>query len=519
LLTGLLLKRQISKILIISPVSVLHSWENELKNHLAPYLPHCNILLLNSDVPKKKRSSVLASSFTLSSPTIVISSHQIVSGSIEDFRDLPSMKWDYVILDEGHVIKNPSTKLYKSMSELPSVHRILCTGTPVQNNLMEFWALIDWATKGTVFGSMKTFQTNIADPIAKGQNPNAKSEHIDSAVEAIQQLSRLSKPIILQRKKKEQNYGLLPSSLSSSLVSNRLRLPEKKELVVWISLSKEQRTSYEQYVNSQYFTSQLANATYPVELINHLRTLCRHPLLLEYTQRKKQKERQQQQQQQSKTKTPKLSYEEDDDSFLDSVTSSMSQMKLNQKPTSTSSSSSISSSSSSQLSEPYSNDKSHIFDMLGNIPSIERIFQGSIKLRILVKMIATLLGMDDSSHRILVFSQSKLMLQLVQYLLVENNIACFKIDGSTSAKERQEVISEFNSTDEHYYGPRICLLTTKACGVGITLTGADRVIILDPCKLHSSLLTLFLFDFFFFHPVLCGFFLFSLESSRRFSSS
>lgn len=459
LLTGLLIKNEIKRILIISPVSVLHNWEKEIREHLLPHIPRVRLDSINADVNKKKRINILISSSSRLVSSIIVSSHQIVSNMIEEFA---KDKWDYVILDEGHVIKNPQTKLWKSLSQLPSKHRILCTGTPIQNNLAEFWALMDWATKGTVFGSAKNFASNIADPIAKGQDPQAKPDHIESAVEAIRLLVNLTKPVLLQRKKKER------------FASSILKLPNKKELVVWISLSTEQRSMYSQYVNSGKFRSILTQASYPVEVINYLRTLCRHALLLECSAKKAQLIQQ--------TKKYQSNFFVDDDfdeaDEINSLTQSMSAMNMT--------------SAKNALSSDY------IFDILGYTPTVERILRGSIKLRVLIKLISNLLMINDEDdnqdnieaptdntdldHRVLVFSQSKLMLQIIQYLLAEHGIPCFMIDGSTPAKDRQAIINEFNCTESDYTGPRICLLTTKACGVGITLTAADRVIIFDPCK-------------------------------------
>lgn len=478
LLTGLLLKNEIKRILIISPVSVLHNWEKEIREHLLPHIPRVRLDSINADVNKKKRINILISSSSRLASSIIVSSHQIVSNMIEEFA---KDKWDYVILDEGHVIKNPQTKLWKSLSQLPSKHRILCTGTPIQNNLAEFWALMDWATKGTVFGSAKNFASNIADPIAKGQDPQAKPDHKESALEAIRLLVNLTKPVLLQRKKKEK------------FASSILKLPNKKELVVWISLSTEQRSMYSQYVNSGKFRSILTQASYPVEVINYLRTLCRHALLLECSTKKAQLIQQ--------TKKQQSNFFVDDDfdeeDEINNLTQSMSAMNMT--------------SAKNALSSDY------IFDILGYTPTVERILRGSIKLRVLIKLISNLLMINDEDdnqenveaptddtdpdHRVLVFSQSKLMLQIIQYLLAEHGIPCFMIDGSTPAKDRQAIINEFNCTESDYTGPRICLLTTKACGVGITLTAADRVIIFDPCK--SNRIDYFISNVIFFSMESC----------------
>uniref|UniRef100_A0A8C7WTS0 DNA excision repair protein ERCC-6-like n=1 Tax=Oryzias sinensis TaxID=183150 RepID=A0A8C7WTS0_9TELE len=81
--------------------------------------------------------------------------------------------WDYVILDEAHKIKNTSSKTAKSASAIPSKNRVLLTGTPVQNNLREMWALFDFACQGTLLGTGKTFKTEYENPITRAREKDA----------------------------------------------------------------------------------------------------------------------------------------------------------------------------------------------------------------------------------------------------------------------------------------------------------------------------------------------------------
>lgn len=75
--------------------------------------------------------------------------------------------WDYLILDEGHLIKNHNCQISKVIRSLPSEHRLLLSGTPVQNNLVELWTLFDFITKGELFGSQKEFRDVYEKPIVK----------------------------------------------------------------------------------------------------------------------------------------------------------------------------------------------------------------------------------------------------------------------------------------------------------------------------------------------------------------
>ncbi len=75
--------------------------------------------------------------------------------------------WNYVVLDEGHKIKNPSTKISKAVRRIPSDHRIILTGTPVMNNLQDMWALFDFTAQGKLLGDSKTFKAEYETPILK----------------------------------------------------------------------------------------------------------------------------------------------------------------------------------------------------------------------------------------------------------------------------------------------------------------------------------------------------------------
>ena len=83
--------------------------------------------MISADVSKKERLRLLWQAFSLPHPTVVVSSYQLVANMLSDFSD--GKQWDYVVLDEGHIIKNPSTKVAQAMAALNSRHRLLLTGT------------------------------------------------------------------------------------------------------------------------------------------------------------------------------------------------------------------------------------------------------------------------------------------------------------------------------------------------------------------------------------------------------
>uniref|UniRef100_A0A8C8DEX7 DNA excision repair protein ERCC-6-like n=1 Tax=Oryzias sinensis TaxID=183150 RepID=A0A8C8DEX7_9TELE len=111
--------------------------------------------------------------------------------------------WDYVILDEAHKIKNTSSKTAKSASAIPSKNRVLLTGTPVQNNLREMWALFDFACQGTLLGTGKTFKTEYENPITRAREKDATPGEKALGSRMSDNLMAIIKPYFLRRTKAE----------------------------------------------------------------------------------------------------------------------------------------------------------------------------------------------------------------------------------------------------------------------------------------------------------------------------
>ena len=441
-LTGLFRIDCAKRVLIVAPVSVLQAWQRELSQHMKPNVRRVMIETLGSDTSKKKRQRLLADTFQSRYPSVVISSYQLISNMIEDFAQ---GEWDYVILDEGHCIKNPSTKLTKAMHCLPSVHRLILTGTPVQNHLSEFWALLDWCTGGGVFGSRKEFSDRFETPILAGRNPTAGAHERAMAQHASKQLAVLTRPILLQRKK------------SDSGMETVLHLPAKTELVVWVAMSTTQRRIYEKYLQTREVELAVNRSQYPVEVINHLKTVCRHPFLIEASVALKKR---------AKEKSGAFVDCEDEDLEADvaDLEQLLAAVNVGGSP------------GPAAAATPARLDAGgSVWAVAGRHPEIEELMEQSVKLEVTIKMALNLVA---AGHRILVFSQSRLMCDILESALKEVGLASCRIDGTVTGKERQRIIDFFNTGSER--SPPIALLTTRACGTGITLTGADRVIIHDP---------------------------------------
>ena len=469
-LTSLIRNQEVQNVLIICPVSVLQSWSRELNEHMVPNKGSANLRIevIEAEMGMNRRKKVLSELFSDMSPSrphVIVSSYQLVSNMINVFANEDSAngtgegnskRWDWVILDEGHIIKNPNTKLSKSMNYLPSCHRMILTGTPVQNNLQEFWSLINWCTHGNLLGSRKEFKKKYMEPIVNGRNPHASLIEQRRSERATNELANLIRPILLQRKKESviQSGKQLSSDFTKEnensngyakmdVEKNHMSLPSKKEIAIWVPLSDTQRNLYEKFLQSRAVSSVLnSRAAYPVELINHLKTLCRHPFLLESGEMSKRR-----------AQVDKIS-------VLEKAFKNMNfRTTLSQN--------------------------ANVFEVASRTPSCTELLKGSNKLEVLVSLVKHL---RKDKHRILIFSQSKLQIDLIEKVVEESGFATVRIDGGVKGKQRQVIIDSFNmpvveeehSQKKNNLRAHVCLLSTKACCTGITLTGADRVILHDP---------------------------------------
>jgi TATA-binding protein-associated factor len=107
----------------------------------------------------------------LSSYDVVITSYEVVRNDINNLED---SNWLYCILDEGHVIKNAKTKLTKAVKCIRAQHRLILSGTPIQNNVLELWSLFDFLMPGFL-GTESSFNERFGKPILSNRDGKTKN--------------------------------------------------------------------------------------------------------------------------------------------------------------------------------------------------------------------------------------------------------------------------------------------------------------------------------------------------------
>nr|POE55149.1 protein chromatin remodeling 24 [Quercus suber] len=329
----------------------------------------------------------------------------------EDSED--SVTWDYMILDEGHLIKNPSTQRAKSLLEIPSAHRIIISGTPLQNNLKELWALFNFCCP-ELLGDKKWFKEKFEYAILRGNEKKAtdREKRIGSAV--AKELRERIQPYFLRRLKSEV--------FNEENSKTTAKLSKKNEVIVWLRLTSCQRQLYEAFLKSELVLSAFDGS--PLAALTILKKICDHPLLL--------------------TKRAAEDVLEGMESMLKPEDVHMAE-KL----------------------------AMHIADVAETDDLEEKHDIISCKIYFILSLLDNLIR---EGHRVLIFSQTRKMLDLIQNSIVSKGYEFLRIDGTTKASDRVKIVNDFQKG----VGASIFLLTSRVGGLGLTLTRADRVIVVDP---------------------------------------
>lgn len=261
-----LFEENISPHLVVAPLSTLRNWEREF----ATWAPQMNVVMYGGssqarDVIKqyefyypkekvkkqKKRKPIQTSNQKKQSIikfNVLLTSYEMIN---MDSAVLKSIEWESMIVDEGHRLKNKDSKLFHQLKLYSTKHRVLLTGTPLQNNLDELFMLMHFLDAGK-FASIEDFQKEFKDI---------------NQEEQIDRLHKMLAPHLLRRVKKDVMKDL----------------PPKKELILRVELSSKQKEYYKAILTRNYqILARRGGAQ--ISLINvvmELRKLCCHAYMLE----------------------------------------------------------------------------------------------------------------------------------------------------------------------------------------------------------------------------------------------
>ncbi|KAI1811236.1 SNF2 family N-terminal domain-containing protein [Poronia punctata] len=386
--------KQLDKpVLVVAPATVLQQWVNEFHR----WWPPLRVSMLHSSgsgMMNMSRENEIEEDLDRGRDTrfgnkaanrvidrVVKQGHVLVTtyASVQVYGDvLATIDWGYAVLDEGHKIRNPNAAVTIACKELCTPNRVILSGTPIQNNLVELWSLFDFIYPMRL-GTLVDFRKQVEIPIKMGGYANASNLQIMTAEKTAQALKENISPYLLQR-------------LKVDVASD---LPKKREQVLFCKLTKQQLELYERFLESKEMGDVLKGHTQSFFGIDRIRKICNHPDLLDPS------------------------------------------MKARQKKG-----------------------------------------WGSANKSGKMQVLNALLGMwKKLGHKTLLFSQTVQMLDILEKFVRDlGNIQYLRMDGKTPIKTRQVLVDKFNKDPDL----DLFLLTTKVGGLGVNLTGANRVIIFDP---------------------------------------
>ncbi|UUU43380.1 DEAD/DEAH box helicase [Streptomyces sp. NBC_00162] len=224
--------------LVVCPASLLGNWQREIEK-FAPGTP-------------VRRYHGPARSLADLTGGFVLTTYGTMRA---DTPRLAATGWGMVVADEAQHVKNPHSSTAKALRTIPAPARVALTGTPVENNLSELWAVLDWTTPG-LLGRLGAFRTRYAEPVESGRDPQAAAR-----------LSALVRPFLLRRKKSDP--GIAPE------------LPPKTESDHPVTLSREQTVLYEAVVRETLAaiaeSDGMERRGLVVKLLTSLKQICNHP--------------------------------------------------------------------------------------------------------------------------------------------------------------------------------------------------------------------------------------------------
>ncbi|XP_043111820.1 DNA excision repair protein ERCC-6 [Puntigrus tetrazona] len=365
---------------IVCPATVMHQWVKEFHTWWPPF--RVAVLHDTGSFTSKKEKLIPE---IVASHGILITSYSYIR-IMQDY--IQKYDWHYVILDEGHKIRNPNAGVTMACKQFRTPHRFILSGSPMQNNLKELWSLFDFVFPGKL-GTLPVFMEQFSVPITMGGYANASPVQVQTAYKCACVLRDTINPYLLRRMKAD--------------VKANLSLPDKNEQVLFCRLTEDQRQVYQNFLDSKEVYQILNGDMQVFSGLIALRKICNHPDLF--------------------TGGPRLLRGIPED----------------------------------QLTE-----EEHFgyWKRSGKLIVVESL------LRLWFKQ----------GHRVLLFTQSRQMLEILEVFVRENGFSYLKMDGTTTIASRQPLIAQYNQDKDIF----IFLLTTRVGGLGVNLTGANRVVIYDP---------------------------------------
>ncbi|XP_048864717.1 lymphoid-specific helicase isoform X2 [Brienomyrus brachyistius] len=430
-------KKVLGPYLVVAPLSTVSNWISEFKR----FTPDISVLLYHG--PQADRLNLTEKirklQGSLNMYPVVITSFEI---AMRDRKYLQRFQWKYLIVDEGHRIKNLNCRLVKDLKTYPTDNKLLLSGTPLQNNLAELWSLLNFLLPD-VFDDLKSFESWFdISTISSDAESIVASEQEKNILHMLHQILT---PFLLRR-------------LKTDVV---LDLPPKKEILVYAPLTSKQESLYNAIMNKTIgkLLGQEKEAP-PVDVTSSGRPKRRSRKVVDYSETDK-----------DTFKDLKKYLDKLQDPELHQSSYPVIDMQMPQDSQINLKLQNILMLLKKCCNHPYLIE--YPLDPTTQEFKIdEQLVETSGKFLILDRMLPEL---KKRGHKVLIFSQMTSILDIIMDYCYLRGYLYSRLDGCMRYTERDENIKKFCS-DPHVF---LFLLSTRAGGLGINLTAADTVIIFD----------------------------------------
>lgn len=407
--------------LIVAPLSTIHNWHAEFKK-FAPSIPVLTYYGAKEERLVMRRKHLKTVNFDLKNASVVITSYEL---AMKDSKSLAPVHWKYLVVDEGHRLKNLNCRLIKDLKSFKTDNRLLLTGTPLQNNLTELWSLLNFLLPD-IFADVDEFLSWFDLPL---ENHNSSSDwgslEVLQAMRIVEQLHLILKPLLLRRLKCDVERDL----------------PPKREYIIFSALTALQKQYYQAVARGNLQeVMMMNNAEYCKGIKGGAKNI------------------------QSGIDFPDFENERSDteeEGFSGSSSKGWPSYLHNKIM---------------QLRKVCDHPYLFTFPVsrrTGGAIVDMRTISSSGKMQVLDQLLNRL---RPQGHKVLIFSQMSRMLDILgDYLCIMRKEKYCRIDGSTPQADRRAQVKSFQSDNQ--YG--IFLLSTRAGGLGLNLVAADTVIFYD----------------------------------------
>lgn len=406
------------KALVVCPGTLIENWKDELKRWGWWHVDvyHGDLKEAALEAAGKGRLEIMITTYT---------TYRMNKSAIN------MVEWDCVIADECHQIKGRTSETTQAMNEVNALCRIGLTGTAIQNSYDELWTLLNWTNPGK-FGPMSTWKQSISIPLKTGQSHDATVYQLSKARKTAKALVENLLPQFFLRRMK-------------TLIADQL--PKKSDRVVFCPLTETQAEAYEKCIGSDMvrYIKESTNdclcgsgkkqgwccqqtlpdggkwQSYVFPAIAHLQKLANHLAILI-----------------PQSNDPKDKQDKDLEMLQVAVPDQWRQLYRSR-------------------------------DSIMNYSNSE--FCG--KWKILKKLLRFWHGNGD---KVLVFSHSVRLLKMLQMLFQHTTYNVSYLDGAMKYEDRAKTVDDFNSDPCQF----VFLISTKAGGVGLNITSANKVVVVDP---------------------------------------